>query len=80
VKRIAGITCLAAGIGLLAWMGFDYFFLAWLLWTHVFPEAGILPWVRGFGSALVSIPGGIAIGLITAGVFLKTGRSDKEAD
>ncbi len=60
--------------------GLRLFFSRLAIGDTCFRKRAFFPGVRGFGSALVSIPGGIAIGLITAGVFLKTGRSDKEAD
>jgi len=71
MKRIAGIICLTAGIGLFAWMAAEYFLLAWLAGEHVFPESGFFLWLQGFGSALFSLPGGIALVLTAAGLLLK---------
>jgi len=71
MRRITGIICLAAGIGLFAWMAADYFLLARLAGEHIFPESGALIWLQGFGSALFSLPGGIALVLTVAGLLLK---------
>ena len=71
MRRITGIICLAAGIGLFAWMAADYFLLARLAGEHIFPESGALIWLQGFGCALFSLPRGRALDLTAARLLLK---------
>ena len=69
LRRPAGFFCLAAGTLLLAWMAFEYFFLAFLA-GKLLPDAGFFAWLAGFGRALLSLPGAAALFLGAAGYFL----------
>ena len=64
LKRSAGYLCLAAGTLFLAWMAFEYFFLAFLA-GKLLPDAGFSDWLAGFGRALLSLPGAAGYFLIT---------------
>ena len=77
LKRSAGYLCLAAGTLFLAWMAFEYFFLAFLA-GKLLPEAGFLGWLAGFGRALLSLPGAAALFLGAAGYFLITKARNSE--
>lgn len=71
------MTCLAAGAALLAWMVFEYFFLAFLA-GKLLPDAGFSDWLAGFGRALLSLPGAAALFLGAAGYFLITKARNSE--
>ncbi|TDY52032.1 hypothetical protein C8D99_1431 [Aminivibrio pyruvatiphilus] len=77
LKRSAGYLCLAAGTLLLAWMAFEYFFLAFLA-GKLLPDAGFSDWLAGFGRALLSLPGAAALFLGAAGYFLITKARNSE--
>ena len=77
LKRSAGYLCLAAGTLLLAWMAFEYFFLAFLA-GKLLPDAGFSDWLTGFGRALLSLPGAAALFLGAAGYFLITKARNSE--
>ena len=77
LRRPAGFLCLAAGTLFLAWMAFEYFFLAFLA-GKLLPEAGFLGWLAGFGRALLSLPGAAALFLGAAGYFLITKARNSE--
>lgn len=77
LKRSAGYLCLAAGTLLLAWMVFEYFFLAFLA-GKLLPDAGFSDWLAGFGRALLSLPGAAALFLGAAGYFLITKARNSE--
>ena len=75
--RQAGFLCLASGMLLLAWMAFEYFFLAFLA-GKLLPDAGFSDWLAGFGRALLSLPGAAALFLGAAGYFLITKARNSE--
>jgi len=77
LRRLTGMTCLAAGAALLAWMVFEYFFLAFLA-GKLLPDAGFSDWLAGFGRALLSLPGAAALFLGAAGYFLITREQREE--
>lgn len=77
LRRPAGFFCLAAGTLLLAWMAFEYFFLAFLA-GKLLPDAGFFAWLAGFGRALLSLPGAAALFLGAAGYFLITREQREE--
>ena len=77
LRRPAGFFCLAAGTLLLAWMAFEYFFLAFLA-GKLLPDAGFSDWLAGFGRALLSLPGAAALFLGAAGYFLITKARNSE--
>lgn len=77
LRRPAGFFCLAAGTLLLAWMAFEYFFLAFLA-GKLLPDAGFFAWLAGFGRALLSLPGAAALFLAAAGYFLITREQREE--
>jgi len=77
LRRPAGYLCLAAGTLLLAWMAFEYFFLAFLA-GKLLPDAGFSDWLAGFGRALLSLPGAAALFLGAAGYFLITKARNSE--
>ena len=69
LRRLTGMACLIGGAALLAWMAFEYFFLAFLA-GKLLPDAGFFAWLAGFGRALLSLPGAAALVLAAAGYFL----------
>jgi hypothetical protein len=71
------MACLAAGAALLAWMVFEYFFLAFLA-GKLLPGAAPSAWIAGFGRALLSLPGAAALFLGAAGYFLITKARNSE--
>ncbi len=71
------MACLIGGAALLAWMAFEYFFLAFLA-GKLLPEAGFFAWLAGFGRALLSLPGAAALFLAAAGYFLITKARNSE--
>ncbi len=77
LRRLAGMACLAGGAALLAWMVFEYFFLAFLA-GKLLPGAGLPAWLPGFGRALLSLPGAAALFLGAAGYFLITKARNSE--
>jgi hypothetical protein len=77
LKRSAGYLCLAAGTLFLAWMAFEYFFLAFLA-GKLLPEAGFLGWLAGFGRVFLSLPGAAGFFLAAAGYFLITKARNSE--
>ena len=77
LRRPAGFLCLAAGTLLLAWMAFEYFFLAFLA-GKLLPDAGFPDWLKGFGRTLLSLPGAAALFLGAAGYFLITREQREE--
>ena len=77
LRRLTGMTCLAAGAALLAWMVFEYFFLAFLA-GKLLPGVAPSVWIAGFGRALLSLPGAAALFLGAAGYFLITREQREE--
>ena len=77
LMRQAGFLCLASGMLLLAWMAFEYFFLAFLA-GKLLPEAGFLGWLAGFGRVFLSLPGAAGFFLAAAGYFLITKARNSE--
>ena len=77
LRRAAGFLCIAAGTLLLAWMAFEYFFLAFLA-GKLLPEAGFLGWLAGFGRVFLSLPGAAGFFLAAAGYFLITKARNSE--
>lgn len=71
------MACLTGGAALLAWMAFEYFFLAFLA-GKLLPDAGFSDWLAGFGRALLSLPGAAALFLGAAGYFLITKARNSE--
>ena len=71
------MACLTGGAALLAWMAFEYFFLAFLA-GKLLPDAGFFAWLAGFGRALLSLPGAAALFLGAAGYFLITKARNSE--
>ena len=71
------MACLAAGAALLAWMVFEYFFLAFLA-GKLLPGVAPSAWIAGFGRALLSLPGAAALFLGAAGYFLITKARNSE--
>lgn len=77
LRRLTGMACLIGGAALLAWMAFEYFFLAFLA-GKLLPDAGFSDWLAGFGRALLSLPGAAALFLGAAGYFLITKARNSE--
>ena len=77
LRRLTGMACLTGGAVLLAWMAFEYFFLAFLA-GKLLPDAGFSDWLAGFGRALLSLPGAAALFLGAAGYFLITKARNSE--
>jgi len=77
LRRLTGMACLTGGAALLAWMAFEYFFLAFLA-GKLLPDAGFSDWLAGFGRALLSLPGAAALFLGAAGYFLITKARNSE--
>ena len=77
LRRLTGMACLTGGAALLAWMAFEYFFLAFLA-GKLLPDAGFSDWLAGFGRALLSLPGAAALFLGAAGYFLITKARNTE--
>ncbi|WP_367338948.1 hypothetical protein [Aminivibrio sp.] len=59
LRRLTGMACLTGGAALLAWMAFEYFFLAFLA-GKLLPEAGFLGLACGVrpGASLPAGSGG----------------------
>jgi len=77
LRRLTGMACLIGGAALLAWMAFEYFFLAFLA-GKLLPEAGFLGWLAGFGRVFLSLPGAAGFFLAAAGYFLITKARNSE--
>jgi hypothetical protein len=74
MRKFGGILCLVAGLCLIAWLAWGYFFLA-LLTSRILEGVSIQLLFEGFLRCLLSVPGIAGMLLAATGVALLKHRA-----